>query len=157
MTTLTRDVFQSLLAVGWIDGDLAPAEADAILTAASDAGLPAADLAALREMSARKVDFSDLDMESMTREQRLYVYAVATWVAQTDETVTRDERAALHAIATLLGISGKGRRKMDELVEALRHRPDAPKRLDLGSLRAHIDQAIREAVRPEPAPDVDDD
>src|SRR5687768_4445331 len=120
MTPLNFDVFQSLLAIGWIDGTLRTDEANAILAAAEDAGLPRAEFARVRAMTASRVDFGDLKMDGMTREQRLYVYGVASWVARVDDTVTRDEQAGLHAVATLLGVSGRGRRTLDELVEELR-------------------------------------
>ena len=42
MTPLSPEVFQSLLAIGWIDGDLHPSEAAAVLAAAVEqAGLHA--------------------------------------------------------------------------------------------------------------------
>lgn len=141
MTPLTFEVFQSLLAIGWLDGHLDPAEADAVLVAAADAGLSAADVARLREMAGARVDFADPVTEGLTREQRLYVYAVASWVARADERVTTVEQAGLHAVATLLGVSGRGRKTMDEVVERLR--ADGHGQLDLVGLRARIDEAIR--------------
>ena len=145
MTPLSFDVFQSLLAIGWIDGNLHPDEASAILAAAADAGVPAADVERLRAMSATKVEFGDLQMAGLSREQRLYVYGVASWVARADATVTKDEQAGLHAVATLLGVSGKGRRKMDDVVDELRAE-GATERLDLVGLRRKIDDAVRVAA-----------
>ena len=146
MVALTPEVFQSLLAVGWIDGSLDPAEADAVLRAAEDAGLSSADLERLRAMSRAPVDFAELPTAELTLEQRLYVYAMASWVARADDTVTEIEQSGLHAVATILGVSGHGRRTLDRVVDELRAAGHA--RLDLAGLRARIDQAIREAVRP---------
>ena len=154
MPALSAEMFQSLLAIGWIDGTLDPDEAGAILLAARDAGLSEADLARLQAQSEQPVDFAEMDLSGLDREQRLYVYAVASWVARADNEVTRDESAALHAVATILGVTGKGRRAMDDVVERLRGRADAPERLDLGGLRAHIEAAIQRAMRP--APETDD-
>jgi hypothetical protein len=145
MTPLSFDMFQTLLAIGWIDGSLHPDEAEAILAAAVDARVAPADLERLRAMSARKVEFGDLTMDGMTREQRLYVYGVASFVARADATVTKDEQAGLHAVATLLGVSGKGRRKMDEVVDELRAE-GSTERLDLVGLRRKIDAAVQAAA-----------
>jgi uncharacterized tellurite resistance protein B-like protein len=142
--SLTPEVFQSLLALGWIDGALDPAEAEAVLRAAEDAGLAPAELDRLRAMSAKPVDFAELPTRDLSIEQRLYVYAVASWVARADDTVTTAEQAGLHAVATLLGVSGQGRRTLDALIDELR--AAGHDRLDLVGLRARIDQAIREAV-----------
>ena len=154
MPALNTEVFQTLLAIGWVDGHLDPDEASAILAAARDAGLGDAALARLTEMSATPVDFADLDISGLDREQRLYVYAVASWVARADNEVTNDESAALHAVATLLGVTGKGRRTMDDVVEQLLGTAGAPERLDLVGLRAHIEAAVQRAMRP--APETDD-
>ncbi len=154
MPTLSAEVFQTLLAIGWVDGSLDPDEASAILMAARDAGLDDAAMARLLEQSQERVDFADMDLSGLDREQRLYVYAVASWVARADNEVTRDESAALHAVATILGVTGKGRRTMDDVVEQLRGQADAPERLDLVGLRAHIEAAVQRAMRP--APETDD-
>jgi uncharacterized membrane protein YebE (DUF533 family) len=143
---LSLELFQSLLAIGWIDGELAESERDAILAAARQSGLAAADLAKLEAMAGSPVTFSDMDFTPLSAEQRLFVYAVASWVAKVDDIVTGDERAALHAIGTLLGITGTGRRRMDETVDQLRRAADKPQRLDLEGLRARVDDTIREVA-----------
>jgi len=144
---LTRELFQSLLAIGWIDGELADNELEAILGAARSAGRTEQEVQSLREMAATPVTFADMDFSALDGEQRLFVYAVASWVAKIDEKVTGDERAALHAIGTLLGITGGGRRRMDETVDALRASNDAPERLDLRGLQERIAATIREVAR----------
>jgi len=143
---LSRELFQTLLAIGWIDGELAPEEREAILAAAKQAGLPKPQVDALAAMAVEPVAFTDMDFRDMDLEQRLFVYAVASWVAQADEKVTGDERAALHAIATLLGLTGRGRTMMDKTVDELRTSPDAPDRLDLAGLRDRVVHTIREVV-----------
>lgn len=143
---LSRELFQTLLAIGWIDGELAPEERDSILAAAKQAGLEPQQIDALAAMAATPVAFTDMDFSDMDLEQRLFVYAVASWVAQVDEKVTGDERAALHAIATLLGLTGRGRTMMDATVDKLRSTADAPARLDLAGLRDRVSDTIREVA-----------
>jgi tellurite resistance protein len=144
---IPRELFQTLLAIGWIDGALVDAERDAILEAARNVGLSQGDVDALRRQAASPVTFVDMDFDHLDRAQRLLIYGVASWVAQADDQVTGDERAALHAIATLLGLTGRGRTVMDETVDALRRDPNAPGRLDLAALRDRIAGRIPEAAR----------
>ena len=110
---LSPAVFQSLLAIGWIDGELVAAERDAILDAARQAGLSDEAVSELEAMAQTPVTFADMDFDALTAAERLFVYAVASWVAQADAQVTGDERAALHAIGTLLALTSTGRRAMD--------------------------------------------
>ena len=152
MADLTFEVFQTLMAIGWIDGRLDPEEGDAILKAALDAGLWDEQIEQLDLMQESPVDFTDLDTTALSTEQRLYVYAVASWVARADNEVTAAEDAALHAVATVIGVTGKGRRAMDLMVEDLRGTEAAPARLDLVGMRAHIVSALTEA-HPRAAPD----
>jgi len=143
MPEVSFELFQTLLAIGWLDGELVDAERDAVLEAAVAAGLPEADLVKLREMALAPVTFADMSFDHLDGEQRLLIYAVASWVAQADEKVEPEERAALHAMATLLTVTGTGRQEMDRLVVELRDRPDAPARLDVVALMERIGARMR--------------
>jgi hypothetical protein len=142
MATLTPQVFQTLLAVGWIDGDLAREEAHAILELATDAGLSDDALEELGRLASSRVQFTDLDVAGLSRDQRLFVYATSSWVARADRVVTDDEQAALHAVATVLGLTATGRRWVDELVDAWHGSEQRPGRFDLSTLRTRLDEAL---------------
>ena len=135
---LHADVFRALLAIGWIDGALAPEEAEAIVRAAREEGLEEYTVEELQAAAKSPLDFGEIDASALSSRDRLYVYAVASWIAMADGHVTAEERAALHAVATLVGVTGKGRQAMDELVADLARREDRPHRLDLRGLRDAI-------------------
>ncbi len=108
-----------LCAVAWIDGELRPSEAHLILEAARSEGYDADTLAKLQGGIEEPVDFGEVDQAALTADARLYVYAMSSWIARTDGRVSADEQAALHAVATLIGVTGRGREAMDDLVSGL--------------------------------------
>ena len=116
MDRLSTEVFKTLFAVGWVDGELRDSEAYLILAAARAEGLDEAQLAQLETYRSEPIDFGEIEVGTLDPDARLYVYAVASWIAHTDGRVAPNERHALHAVATLCGISGRGRVAMDELV-----------------------------------------
>ncbi len=138
MEPLDPEVFRLLCAVGWIDGELRPSEAHLILEAARAEGYDDETMAALQGCVDSPVDFGEIDQERLTARDRLYVYAVSSWIARTDGRVAPDEQAALHAVATLIGVTGRGRRAMDEVVSGL----DASAGFDRDRLRAAIDEVL---------------
>lgn len=138
MPEMSFELFQTLLAIGWLDGELVDAERDAVLEAAANAGLTETELSGLRTLSQKPVTFADVSFDHLRSKQRLLIYAVASWVAQADDRIEPEERAALHAMATLLGVTGPGRTQMDEIVAEVRARPDAPDRLDVAALSERI-------------------
>jgi tellurite resistance protein len=142
MPQVSFELFQTLLAIGWLDGELVEAERDAVLEAAVEAGLSESELQKLRTLAQSPVTFADMRFEHLEGAQRLLIYAVASWVAQADETISGEERAALHAMATLLTVTGAGRKAMDDLVAEVRARPDAPARLDIATLTERIAQRM---------------
>lgn len=108
-----------LCAVGWIDGELRPSEAHLILQAARSEEYDAETMSMLQGCVDNPVDFGEVDQEALTPKDRLYVYSVSSWIARTDGRVSPDEQAALHAVATVIGVTGRGREAMDEVVAGL--------------------------------------
>ncbi len=140
---LHKDVFRAIIAVGWIDGVLTEDEAEAILRAARDEGLEDYALEGLRVSTRAQMDFGEIDESALSREDRLYVYAVASWVTLVDGRIDPIERDALHAIATVVGVTGRGRVEMDQVVAELSARQHPPSRMDLRGLRDAISAKIR--------------
>lgn len=137
-------VFKTLLATGWIDGELSAEEANAILQAARDEGLSKGDIKQLTEAAKAPIDFDDLQLEDLTPEDKLFVYAAALWVTRVDGKVTPEERSALQAISLILRITRKGQAAMERAVTELAADEERPDRLDLRGLRRLIDERIRE-------------
>src|SRR5206468_1854249 len=83
---LPREAFMILAAVGWADGALESSEADAIAAAAEDAGMADADVSALRQRISSRVEPDDVDTSALPTAERLYLYALAYWVAAANGT-----------------------------------------------------------------------
>jgi uncharacterized membrane protein YebE (DUF533 family) len=145
-----HDAFLALAAVAWADGRIDPDEADAIVRAAVEEGLPLEELESIerevlafarRPRDARDApDLSFLDRSGMTKQDRVFVYAVACWIAKLDGVVTPQESEALRLLGERLGIPDRLRARAEELALEIALLPegDRPHRYDLAALRAKI-------------------
>jgi uncharacterized membrane protein YebE (DUF533 family) len=133
-----RDVFIALAAVAWADGTLDPDEADAIVRAAADLGVELEEIAAIEEATRVKVALSDVNVEALSKDNRLFVYGIACWVAQLDGKVTREESMALDGLAERLKVPERARAHAEKRAAevALMPEGDRPARYDLDKLRA---------------------
>ena len=144
---LGRDVYIALAAIGWADGSLDPDEADAIVRAAVDEGLELDEIASIEEATKRKIDLGALERGQMNKEDRLFVYGVACWIARLDGKVTDDETAALAKLGERLGVPEKPRSAVESIAREVAEMPegDRPARYDLGALRRIIGERLKQA------------
>jgi uncharacterized membrane protein YebE (DUF533 family) len=149
---LGRDVYIALAAVGWADGKLEPDEADAIVRAALDEGLELADIAEIESATKNPVSIGSVD-QRLSKEDRLYVYGIAAWIARIDGVVTDGESGALGKLGDALKIPDRPREIVSKIVEDIAQlsgdsRPD---RYDLPELRRVIGERLKaaQAVRAE--------
>jgi uncharacterized membrane protein YebE (DUF533 family) len=144
---LRRDVFVALAAVAWADGKLDPDEADAIVRAAVDEGLPLEEIAEIESATKTKVDLGELDRSGLGKEDRLFVYAVACWIARLDGQVTREESEALAGLGERLGIPERPRVHAEAAAREVAEMPegDRPARYDLVALRRILGERLRAA------------
>src|SRR5882724_3323530 len=113
---LGRDVYIALAAVGWADGNLDQEEADAIVR------------------------------KNLSKEDRLFVYAVACWLTRLDGLVTEEETKALADLAEALKIPEKPRGVVDGIAQDIANRgDDRPLRYDLLGLRRAIGDRLKSA------------
>ncbi|HLK41191.1 MAG TPA: DUF533 domain-containing protein [Polyangiaceae bacterium] len=142
---LGKDVFVALAAVAWSDGQLDPDEADAIIRTAADEGLSLEEMAAIEDATKKPVDLGVVDRSGMSKEDRLFVYAVACWIARMDRHVTDAERGALSSLGERLGIPEHPRQHADAIVQEFADLPegDRPARYDLGGVRRTIGERLR--------------
>ncbi|MGH7436597.1 MAG: hypothetical protein ACRENE_13065 [Polyangiaceae bacterium] len=147
MTTLNKDVFLALAAIAWADGSLDPDEADGIVRAAVDEGLAFEDIEAIDAATKNRVDLGVIDRSPMSREDRLFVFAVATWIAKMDGKVTDTEAQALTKLGDLLGIPEKARAQAEGIAAQVAALPegDRPARFDLAAVRRIIGDRLRRA------------
>lgn len=142
---LDKNVFLALAAVAWADGRVDPDEADAIVRAAIDSGLDLDDVADVEAAAATPIDLASVDVPSMGKEDRLFVYAIACWIAEIDG--ARMNEAEAKTIAELgerLGIPEKLRARAEALVRDLAALPEErrPARYDLDKLRTLLSERL---------------
>ncbi len=147
MAGLKKDVFIALAAIGWADGSLDAEEADAIVRAAVDEGLDLREIAEIEDATRDKVDVGIVDRSQMTKEDRLFVYAVACWIARLDGKVSDEESAALGKLGERLGVPERPRAYAEAVAREVAAMPegDRPARYDLAKVRELIGDRLRQA------------
>lgn len=144
---MNKDVFLALAAIGWADGTLDPDEADAIVRAAIDAGLDLDVVSEVERATKERVDLGEVDRAALTRQDRLFVYAVACWIARLDGKVSDDETAALSRLGDRLGVPERPRAAVESIAREVAELPagDRPARYDLVGLRERIGERLSRA------------
>jgi uncharacterized membrane protein YebE (DUF533 family) len=142
---LGRDVYLALAAVGWSDGNLDPEEADAIVRTALEEGLDLDVIQEIEEATKKPVALDVIDRLTMTKSDRLYVYAVASWITRLDGVVTAEEEETLGKLGQMLGVPETPRKHADALLQELAKEGDRPARFDLLKLRKTLDERLTTA------------
>ncbi|HEY3497065.1 MAG TPA: hypothetical protein VGK73_20340 [Polyangiaceae bacterium] len=145
-TRLGRDVYVALAAVGWADGKLEQDEADAIVRAALDEGLELAEIAEIEEATKKPIDLGVIERKNLSKEDRLYVYGVAAWIARMDGVISPEEKQALTKLGDDLKVPERPREIVDRIVEDVAESSgDRPARYDLAALRRIIGERLAAA------------
>jgi uncharacterized membrane protein YebE (DUF533 family) len=146
---LGRDVFLALAAIGWADGKLDREEADAIVRTALEEGLELEEIAEIEEATKKPIDISFIDRSNMSKADRLFVYAVATWLTRIDGKVDAEEKAALAKLGDVLKVPAKPREYADEIAKEVASLGDGdrPAKYDLKRLRDTLGDRLAEAQR----------
>jgi uncharacterized membrane protein YebE (DUF533 family) len=144
---LGLDVYVALAAVGWADGNLDPEEADAIVRMAMEEGLELAEVEEIEKATKSRVDIGEIDRRGMSKEDRLFVYAVAAWMTWLDGNVSDEEVQALKKLGDALKIPDKPREHADAIMREVAHQSEdiRPLRYDLPALRRIISERMAEA------------
>jgi uncharacterized membrane protein YebE (DUF533 family) len=145
-TRLGRDVYLALAAVGWADGKLDADEADAIVRTAVEEGLELDEINAIEAATKSPIDLGVIERQGLSKEDRLYVYGVAAWIARLDGVISDAERAALKKLGDTLKVPERPREIVDHIVEDVAQQSDArPSRYDLVALRTIIGERLAAA------------
>ncbi|MCC6901649.1 MAG: TerB family tellurite resistance protein [Polyangiaceae bacterium] len=144
---LGLDVYIALAAVGWADGNLDADEADAIVRMATEEGLSLSDITEIEKATKFPVDIGEIDRRGMSKEDKLFVYAVASWMTWLDGNVSEDETAALARLGDALKIPDRPREHADAIMREVAHQSEdiRPHRFDLGTLRRIIHERLTDA------------
>lgn len=138
MSNLRQDVYLALAAVGWADGNLDADEADAIVKLALEDGLDLEEVGAIEAKMSARVAFDALDVTGISRGDRVFVYAVAAWLATLDGELAAGEAETLRSIAASLELGPELVADVDILVREVAYESgsDRPFDYDLTELRA---------------------
>lgn len=142
-------MFIALAAIGWADGNLDPDEADAIVRTAMEEGLELEEIGEIEEATKKRVELSSVDISKMSKADRLFVYAVASWMTRLDGVVGVQEEMALDQLGAALKVPEAPRKHADEIAKEIAELPegDRPHRYDLPALRKTIAERLEEAQR----------
>jgi len=150
-TGLGRDVYIALAAVGWADGHLDPEEADAIVRTALEEGLDIDEIAEIEEATKNPVDIGIIDRSNLSKEDRLFVYGVASWMTRLDGVVTEAEQGILQKLGDALKIPEKPRAVVDGIAQDVANASDdRPDRYDLLALRRIISERLALSAKKAP-------
>jgi len=140
---LGRDVYLALAAVGWADGELDREEADAIVRTALEEGLDLTEIAEIEEATKHPIDIGVIDRKNLSKEDRLFVYGVASWITRLDGVVTPAEQSALAKLGEALNLPEKPRAIVDGIAQDVANSSDdRPERYDLVALRRIIAERL---------------
>lgn len=143
---LGRDVYIALAAVAWADGNLDREEADAIVRMALEEGLDIAEIAEIEAATKDPIDLGVIDRKNLSKEDRLFVYAVACWLTRLDGVVSAAETDALKRLGEALKVPEKPRAIVDGIAQEVANRgDDRPSRYDLVGLRRAIGDRLKSA------------
>ena len=144
---LGRDVFLALAAVGGADGKLDEEEADAIVRTAVEEGLSMDEIEEIDAATKTPGDIGKIDRTTMSKADRLFVYAVAAWMTRLDGVEAEEEKAALDRLGTALRIPDGPRAHADEIAREIASLPegDRPHRYDLPRLRKTLADRLQAA------------
>ena len=147
-TRLGRDVYIALAAVGWADGQLDQEEADAIVRTALEEGLDIDEIAEIEEATKHPVDIGVIDRNNLSKEDRLFVYGVASWITRLDGVVTEGEQDALAKLGDALKVPEKPRQLVDGIAQDVANlSDDRPSRYDLLALRRIIGERLAASAK----------
>ncbi len=146
---LGRDVFLALAAIGWADGNLDAEEADAIVRTALEEGLELEEIDEIERATKERVEMTVIDRSKLTKEDRLFVYAVAAWMTRLDGVVDGQELEALDSLGEKLKVPEPARRSADAIAQEIALLPDGdrPLRFDLPKLRKVIAERLEESAK----------
>lgn len=142
-----RDVYLALAALAWADGHLDREEADAIVRTALEEGISFEEVQEIEQAVQRPVDLGVIERTDLTKEDRLFVYAIAAWMTRLDGEESDAEAAVLSRLGDALRIPPILRDYADSVARQLEALPDGdrPMRYDVVGLRRIIGARLAEA------------
>jgi hypothetical protein len=150
---LGKNVFLALAAVGTANGEVSTDELEGLAHAARECGIEGAELDEIKAAArTSKGNFTEVGHLRLTPEERLFTYAIATWLVRINGIVMPEEKLALMKLGDALLLADGDRTrastasfKVWELDQNVR-----PQRFDIGALAERIRLALAESMQPPP-------
>jgi len=139
---LGRDVYLALAAVAWADGQLTQEAGDAIVRTALEEGLDLDTVQEIEEAVKSPQTVGSIDRLTMSKSDRLFVYAVASWITLLDGRVTEREEEVLSRLAAVLSVPAVPRAHADAIMKEIASKGNRPDKFDLFSLRRRLDEEL---------------
>ena len=139
---LGRDVYVALAAIGWADGHPRPRRGRCHRADGDRGGArPRSEIEEIEAATKSPVDIGEIDRRNLSKEDRLFVYAVASWMTWLDGDVTESEQTALAKLGDALKIPAEPREHADAIMREVAHLTEdiRPARFDVVRLRELIE------------------
>ena len=149
MSTLPKESFLALVAIGWVDKQLQRVEVTGLMRAAKEAGLPAADIAEIETATKKQMDLSALDLSNMGQWEQVLTYALAAWIAQVDGVVSTSESDMLAELGTKLGLAEPLRKRAAVVANDIACLPEGgrPDKYDFQKLIARLKERMPQLAK----------
>jgi hypothetical protein len=139
---LGRDVYLALAAVAWADGQLSVEAGDAIVRTALEEGIDLDTVQEIEQAVTTPQTVGSVNRLSMSKSDRLFVYAVASWITLLDGRVTEREEEQLSRLAMALSVPAVPRAHADAIMREIATKGDRPAKFDLFGLRRRLDEEL---------------
>ncbi len=149
MSTLPKESYLALVAVGWVDKQLQRVEVTGLMRAAKEAGLPAQDLSAIEAATKAPMDLAALDFAGLDQWQQVLTYALAAWIAQVDGVVSTSESDLLAELGTKLGLAEPLRKRAAVVANDIACLPEGgrPDKYDFEKLIARLKERMPQLTK----------
>jgi hypothetical protein len=142
--SLSKNVFVALASVAWAAGDIGKDEAKGLIYAAEACGLRGDDLAAVEAATKSKSELGDVSALQLTPSERIFTYAIATWLARVDGVVMPEEKEVLVRLGRALGLADGDRTRASAAAfhAAQKNEGERVSRYDLAALTVELEDAL---------------
>ena len=149
MSTLPKESFLALVAVGWVDKQLQRVEVTGLMRAAKEAGLPAQDIAEIEAATKAPMDLGALDFGKLGQWEQVLTYALAAWIAQVDGVVSTSESDMLADLGTKLGLAEPLRKRAAVAANDIACLPQGgrPEKYDFEKLIARLKERMPQLAK----------
>ena len=105
------------------------------------------EIAEIEASTKERIDLGVVDKAGLSKEDRLFVYAVACWIARMDGEIKAEESEVLAKLGERLGVPERPRMHAEAIAREVAEMPegDRPARYDLIALRRILTERLRDA------------